>query len=91
MKGKFQMSTEIDSLLDQIEKVDVPPFLFTRIQQKVLEPIVQVPLKSVVVVAVVFGLLVLANVAVVKSNYTKSNRESWKEAYGLSTENQLYK
>ncbi|HEX7365474.1 MAG TPA: hypothetical protein VF273_00175 [Pelobium sp.] len=88
------MENKLD-FLGKIEKVNVPPFLYTRIlhklqngQQTVISPVKQWGL------AFAFLMLVALNVSILAKNYTsgkyKNETENLAKSLGLNSNNNLY-
>jgi hypothetical protein len=80
-------------ILNKIEKVDVPPFLQTRIEAKIQDLQMQkVPKQWYVIAITTCFLLFAVNFLIIKSNKTSTNNQEsvLVEAYGLNTSNQLY-
>lgn len=83
------------ALLKQIERVDVPPFLLTRIEAKIaaLREMYVKP-RWVIATGLAFATIVLLNVLVINKEQRPDRREDavegWSGALELNTSNQLY-
>lgn len=79
--------------LGKIQRVEVPPFLFTRIQQKIeSEKREQMPLRMVFAINLSFAIILMINVMVFMGNNSKSNTtESYAQSIHLVSNNSLYK
>jgi hypothetical protein len=81
-----------EALLERIARVDPPPFLFTRIEARLME-VVQVPRARIVVVACGLALLLLANAVVLTRASRATGASSLGDvagAMGMNASNQLY-
>lgn len=79
-------------LLGQIQKVDAPPFLLTRIQQKISENYnIQFSQKFVWTIGISLSLILLMNVAVlVKQNKENNGVKRLAQSIQLMPNNSLY-
>ncbi len=79
--------------LGKIQRVEVPPFLFTRIKQKIeSEKREQMPLRMVFAINLSFAIILMINVMVFMGNNSKSNTtESYAQSIHLVSNNSLYK
>ena len=79
--------------LEKIKRVDTPPFLFTRIQQKInYAQNTIVPKKIVWTISLAFIVILMLNVSIIVSQQTPSNTlESYAQSINLISNNNLYK
>lgn len=78
--------------LERIEKVDTPPFLFTRIQEKVKQQLTErVSTRQAVLYMTGIALVILINVFTLRSSGSREPENALATELGLSPENQLYK
>lgn len=89
------IDTEIDDLLKRVQRVDPPPFLFTRIEARLaVGNGVRVPSARLVALACGLVLLLLANVAAIRENKSDTGASAMSEmldGMGLNASNQLYR
>ncbi len=79
-------------ILEKIKKVDAPPFLYTRILNRIQNKVQEtVPVKWAVVAAACMIALIIINISVIsKTNTTQTNSFELSEAFSLQTSNSLY-
>lgn len=83
------MDNELD-ILNRIQKVDAPPFLYTRILTRVQNKVKEtVPVKWVVAAAACLLILITINISVIQSS-KESNSSNLSEVFSLQTSNSLY-
>ena len=80
-------------LLDKLDKVDAPPFLLTRIEQRILEQQKQnVPKLLVYVLSALGALVITFNILTVSQlNNSGNDASGIFENMDIKTSNQLYK
>lgn len=77
--------------LERIQEVDTPPFLFTRIQEKVKKQLAdRVSGKQAVLYLAGIALVVLVNVFALRSTGSHAPEKTLVTELGLSSINQLY-
>lgn len=86
------MKTNID-MLEQIQKVDVPPFLLTRIKQKIANAHdMQFSRQSAWAWGLAFALVLVLNITVLLSKATQTeNTDNLVDKMNLSPKNTLYR
>lgn len=79
--------------LNKIEKVEVPPFLFTRIQQQIENLTAErFTKKTVVITSISVLLLVLINLTLIVNTESKERKlENYMHAMNLKPTNSLYR
>lgn len=84
---------DLDNLLSKIQRVEAPPYLFTRIQQKIAQTKNEaMPIKTALAIKLSFAVLLIVNIVVLSNYNTKSNAtESYAESIHLISNNSLYK
>jgi NADH:ubiquinone oxidoreductase subunit 6 (subunit J) len=83
------MEKELD-ILNRIQKVDAPPFLYTRILTRVQNKVREtVPVKWAVAAAACLLILITINISVIQSS-KQSNTTNLSEVFSLKTNNSLY-
>lgn len=83
------MENELD-ILNRIQKVDAPPFLYTRILTRVQNKVKEtVPVKWAVAAAACLLILITINISVIQSS-KESNTTNLSEVFSLKTNNSLY-
>ncbi|MBP7810535.1 MAG: hypothetical protein KA163_14680 [Bacteroidia bacterium] len=83
------MENELD-ILNRIQKVDAPPFLYTRILNRVQNKVKEtVPVKWAVAAAACLLILITINISVIQSS-KESNTTNLSEVFSLKTNNSLY-
>ncbi len=83
------MENELD-ILNRIQKVDAPPFLYTRILNRVQNKVKEtVPVKWAVAAAACLLILITINISVIQSS-KESNSTNLSEVFSLQTSNSLY-
>ncbi len=83
------MENELD-ILNRIQKVDAPPFLYTRILTRVQNKVKEtVPVKWAVAAAACLLILITINISVIQSS-KESNSTNLSEVFSLKTNNSLY-
>ncbi len=88
------MTHPIDSL-SKIQKVDAPPFLYTRILNRIQNKVAEtVPVKWAVVMAASLVILICVNISVMQtdneSKTTTNTQTNLSEVFSLQTNNSLY-
>lgn len=77
-------------ILEKVQKVDAPPFLYTRILNRIQNKVQEtVPVKWAVVAAAGLLVLITINISVIRSSKQK-NTTDLSEAFSLQTSNSLY-
>lgn len=77
-------------ILNKIQKVDAPPFLYTRILNRVQNKMKEtVPVKWAVAAAACLLILITINISVIQSS-KESNNTNLSEVFSLQTTNSLY-
>lgn len=77
-------------ILSKIQKVDAPPFLYTRILNRIQNKVQEtVPVKWAVVAAACLLVLITINISVIRSS-KENNTSELTEAFSLQTNNSLY-
>ncbi len=83
------MENELD-ILNRIQKVDAPPFLYTRILTRVQNKVKEtVPVKWAVAAAACLLILITINISVIQSS-KENNTTNLSEVFSLKTNNSLY-
>lgn len=83
------MEKELD-ILNRIQKVDAPPFLYTRILTRVQNKVREtVPVKWAVVAAACLLILITINISVIQST-KQNNTTDLSQVFSLQTSNSLY-
>jgi hypothetical protein len=83
------MENQLD-ILNKIQKVDAPPFLYTRILNRIQNKVKEtVPVKWAVATAAGLIVLITININVIKSG-EESNTTDLSEVFNLKTNNSLY-
>lgn len=79
-------------ILNKIQKVDAPPFLYTRILSRIQNKVQEtVPVKWAVVAAACLLTLIVINISVISKTTTVQNNSSeLSEAFSIQTSNALY-
>lgn len=82
---------DLDSLA-RIKRVEAPPYLFTRIQQKIEQSKRNtVPVKITWAINLAFGLVLILNIIVLTSyNSKSSSTEDYAQSIHLISDNSLY-
>lgn len=84
------MEHPIDSL-SKIQKVDAPPFLYTRILSRIQNKVKEtVPVKWAVAAAACVVILILININVIQSANNTTETTNLSEMFSLQTNNSLY-
>jgi hypothetical protein len=84
------MKHPFDSL-SKIQKVDVPPFLYTRILNRIENKVKEtIPVKWAVVAAACLLLVIMLNISVVQLDKKGNTNTDLSEAFSLQTNNSLY-
>ncbi len=80
------------NLLNKIHKVDTPPFLFTRVKQKIISTQAsEVPKKLVWALSLSFMLIIILNIsAVIHTEKSKTPEISLAQSMNLLSNNNLY-
>lgn len=77
-------------ILEKVQKVEAPPFLYTRILNRIQNKAQEtVPVKWAVVAAACLLVLITINISVIQSS-KENNRTDLSEAFSLQTSNSLY-
>lgn len=77
-------------ILEKIQKVDTPPFLYTRILNRIQNKAKEtVPVKWAVAAAACLLVLITINITVIQSGQ-KNNSADLSEIFSLQTSNSLY-
>ena len=86
------MNEHLD-ILDKIQRVDAPPFLYTRITQRIeSEKFEKISYKKVWAIASVFLVILSVNIAIVVNNPSESNAKTeFAQSMNLISNNTLYK
>jgi hypothetical protein len=76
----------------KIRPVEAPPYLFTRIQQKIKKNKEDVmPGKISWAIGIAFVLIMVLNIgSIVRNGNSKNNRQNYAQAIQLLTDNELY-
>lgn len=79
-------------LLRTIQKVEAPPYLFTRIVAKIKnEPEVEVSTGKIAAIGLALFILLLVNIAIISNNVSRKNSQTGiAQSYGLSSTNSFY-
>jgi hypothetical protein len=78
-------------ILNKVQKVDAPAFLYTRILSRIENKVKEtVPVKWAVVAATCLLLLITVNITIVRSAKNNGNNQDLSEAFSLQTTNSLY-
>ena len=84
--------SRIEDLLKRVQRVEEPPFLFTRIQARLIHE-APVPRTRFMLVACAMAVLLVANVTVIIRSYASSGTAATAEmmdAMGIDASNQFY-
>lgn len=82
------MNNELD-ILNRIQKVDAPPFLYTRILNRIQNKAKEtVPVKWAMAAAASLAVLITINVSVIQ--YSKESTTDLSEVFSIKTSNSLY-
>jgi hypothetical protein len=89
---KHEVDTDFSSLLSTIQKVDAPPFLLTRIKEKLKSnPDVKVGVGWVLAGGMSLVMVLIINVVVISKNSTKHQQiPNLVESMNLAPDNTLY-
>ena len=83
------MENQLDNL-NRIQKVDAPPFLYTRILSRIQNKVKEtVPVKWAVAAAACLTLLIIINLTVIQAD-KDNNKTDLTEVFSLKTNNSLY-
>jgi hypothetical protein len=83
------MENELD-ILNRIQKVDAPPFLYTRILNRIQNKAKEtVPVKWAIAAATCLVVLLIVNISVIQQS-KQSNTTDLSEVFSLQTSNSLY-
>lgn len=78
-------------ILEKIQRVEAPPFLFTRIQQKIEQTKKEMMPKVVAfTISTAFVLILVINTIVLTNHSTPSTTKSLVQSMHLTTNNSLY-
>ncbi len=89
---KQEVDTDISSLLGKLQRIDAPPFLLTRIKEKIkTEPEIKVGMGWVLAGGMSLIMMLIMNVAIINRDSVKHPKtQNLIESMNLAPENTLY-
>lgn len=89
-ENNYMHITHPVDILEKVQKVDAPPFLYTRILSRVQNKVKEtVPVKWAIASAACLVVLLIINISVIQQS-KESNTTDLSEVFSLQTSNSLY-